>query len=308
MNLIKEASYKIFNEYSGGGLLLKEAAETCYRHVSQKTVDQYVLMLKNNKHYAMLEFCWYVIEIPSSEITMYDYNNIVNYYSSKKYLNCSIGNTGLIVSGNGRAWLEVFEEELGESVNESICFQLKQINPSLFDFFCTKKIHINVLTKEEVQLNLTDFNGISKLAKKSDTEKHDWIAVKFENVSRGFTHQIVRHRVMSFAQVSTRWVPMKDFGFVIDGSPINNPVDFKKIEDCVNHIQETYNYLLHRGHKRDIIRQILPIGTAGEIFVAGTVENWKKLFELRTASNAHWEIQIVMNDLRDELNSLGYNF
>jgi hypothetical protein len=308
MNLIKEANYEIFDNYGMDGSLVKKAGECCYKHTSNKTIEDYMTMLVKNNHLAMTEFCWYVIEIPTSELTINDLVNTMHYYNSKKYLNCTSGNTGLMLSGNGRAWYEIFKNELSEYSNMSICYQLRQLNPMLFNFPCQKKIHINVLTKSEIQLKENNFNGVAKISNEKDRTKHDWIAVKFENVSRGFTHEIVRHRVMSFAQTSTRYVPMKNFGFVIDGIMLENSTDFKKIEDTINNVQETYNFLLNRGHKREVIRQLLPIGLASEIFVAGNLEEWKHLFELRTASSAAWEIKIVISDLKAELIEKGYGF
>jgi thymidylate synthase (FAD) len=113
---------------------------------------------------------------------------------------------------------------------------------------------------------------------------------------------------MSFAQLSTRYVLMKDFNFIIDDMITKNSVDFKKIEDSLTSLQETYNYLINRGYKKDEVRQLLPVGIGTEIFVAGNLESWKHLFDLRIAKDAHWEIRIVMNDLKDELVEKGYNF
>lgn len=310
MKYIKESSYKLHNDFCMNGYLIKEASELTYQHTSNKTIDDFVKMLLKNKHYAMLEFSWYVVEIPLPSNNFNLASEMMHYYNSKKYLNCSVERGGLVVSGNGRAWYEILKEEKTRYENLSIIFQLKKINPSLFNFNFTaiEHVKINILAKEEIQNNNEIVTKALKVKTKEDRNKHDWIAVTFDNVSRGFTHEIVRHRTLSFAQTSTRRIPMKDFSIVIDGLMMNNSVDYKKIDDCMKNVQETYNYLLHRGYKKDEIRQILPIGVAGQIIVAGNIQSWKNMFELRTAKDAHWEIRLVMNDLRENLIDNGYIF
>jgi len=45
--------------------------------------------------------------------------------------------------------------------------------------------------------------------------EHSAMIVEFNNVSRGFTHELVRHRLASFTQESTRYVDESDFRVVI---------------------------------------------------------------------------------------------
>jgi flavin-dependent thymidylate synthase len=310
MKFVKEASYEIFDDYYMNGALIKNACETTWQsqNKTKKTSDDFIKMIIKNNHTAMLEFSWFVVEIPLMKDNLQYSSEMMNYYNSKKYLNCSVGQQGLIVSGNGRAWYEIFKEEPSRYENANICWEFKKINSALFNFPAMGLIKINILTKEEVQQKDNNFDSIAKIQDEKSRMKHDWLAVKFSNISRGFTHEIVRHRTMSFAQLSTRYVLMKDFNFIIDDMITKNSVDFKKIEDSLTSLQETYNYLINRGYKKDEVRQLLPVGIGTEIFVAGNLESWKHLFDLRIAKDAHWEIRIVMNDLKDELVEKGYNF
>ena len=45
--------------------------------------------------------------------------------------------------------------------------------------------------------------------------EHSCMTVEFNNVSRGFTHELVRHRLASFTQESTRYVDESNFYVVI---------------------------------------------------------------------------------------------
>ena len=116
-------------------------------------------------------------------------------------------------------------------------------------------------------------------------------------------NELLRFRVMSFAQQLTRYTPMSDFKCMFgEDAMIRNSVDIKKIEDSLNGIQSAYNYLIGRGYKRDVVRQILPIGTTTNILVAGNLKGWKNLLDQCTNEKAHWEIRTIMNDLKREIN------
>ena len=265
-------------------------------------------MLKKEENLNLFEFCHYVVEIPTVELDVYNLTNTVNYYKSKKYLECTIGNEGLIISGSGKAWYDIFEKERFEAQNESICFVLRNINPFLFNFPCNKKIAINVLSKVEVQKKEKDIESVNKIKLQSDRALHDWITVKFENISLGFIDEIKNNKEFSFAHTSTRLGLYRELFAVVDGIMMNNNVDKGKVEECIIKIQDTYNYLINRGHKKDYVRQLLPIATAGSIFAAGRLSCWKELFDSQTKENSHWEIKLLLNDLKKELEEIRYNF
>lgn len=110
------------------------------------------------------------------------------------------------------------------------------------------------------------------------------------------THETVRHRVMSFAQASTRYIKNENFEHIAfpPDTQVSDEIMQKYIA-WVEYTKEMYSMLKSNGFKNDIARQVLPIGIANEICVAGTLEKWKGVFELRTKSDAHWEIRNIMS-------------
>jgi thymidylate synthase ThyX len=310
MKIVTSSQYEIFDEYAFEGHLIKKSAFTCYKSEerSNKTTEQVIEMLKKNKHYAMFEFAWYPIYItPVKGDHLDGILKILKRFDKEKYLHCTHVNNGVLVSGNGRAWFECLKKDNDKNIlSRSIYNFLNKINSTLFDShdtFSSDEFFIQLLTKEEMQMKERTLNTVPVIGDESVRMKHDWFAVKFYGVSRGMTHELVRHRVMSFAQESSRYVTAKDFSFLVEDSAlVRNTVDKEKLTECLKAIQETYNYFLNRGHKRDVARQLLPIGFIGDIVVAGNIEGWSHLFELRTDPKAHWEIRTVMNDLKKELN------
>lgn len=125
------------------------------------------------------------------------------------------------------------------------------------------------------------------------------ISVKL-TTSRAITHQLVRHRVMSFSQVSQRYVR---FGIT---NPIQfiEPVGYSEWSESSKKIFENYiclgaevNYinLLQEGLKPQQARTILPNATASEILITGYLDDWKKMIKLRTAKGADPEMIALMS-------------
>ena len=48
-------------------------------------------------------------------------------------------------------------------------------------------------------------------------------------------------------------------------------------------------------------RQVLPIGIVSQIVITANLREWRHIFKLRTAPDAHWEIRRVMTNLLKEV-------
>ena len=142
--------------------------------------------------------------------------------------------------------------------------------------------------------------------------EHSAMTVEFNNVSRGFTHELVRHRLAAYTQESTRYVDESNFLVVI---PPDKNADEKVVElNLPNGIKVKVSFQewmdlneqMYRGlRKADWIpqdaRQVLPIGIKSQIVITCNFREWRHIFKLRTASGAHWEIRRVMLNLLSEV-------
>lgn len=149
--------------------------------------------------------------------------------------------------------------------------------------------------------------------------EHSNLSVKFFNVSRGFTHEVVRHRLASFSQESTRYVDYAKSGdekidldrfqikVVAPGhQDINEKVtlsngDNLSFKQMSENIAEYYRALRKAGWPAEDARQILPNGIKSDIVVSANFRQWRHIFSLRCDKPAHWEIRYVMNKLLLEL-------
>lgn len=126
---------------------------------------------------------------------------------------------------------------------------------------------------------------------------------------RGVSHEIVRHRVMSFAQESTRYCNYSKDKFgqeltFIEPAwefPSSNTVNTReRFEAMLGEAEANYMELITLGFKPQEARAVLPNALKTEIVVTGFIDDWKHFFELRCDSAAHPDIRKLALDLQKQ--------
>lgn len=134
------------------------------------------------------------------------------------------------------------------------------------------------------------------------------IIVRFVT-NRGVTHEMVRHRLCSFAQESTRyvrydgnmefirpvWAPDFEDGDVVPEDPI------LIWQEAMQRSEEDYCDLLARGWRPEQAREVLPNSLKTEIVVKGNIREWRHIFKLRCAKTAHPQMRALMIPCMEEL-------
>lgn len=141
--------------------------------------------------------------------------------------------------------------------------------------------------------------------------EHSLIVVKFLHCSRGFTHEMVRHRHTGYSQESTRYVDYDDQITIVGpghrnlqkGIPLEDGSTWT-FEQMAAQIEMFYKGLRNANWVPQDARQILPIGLESDIVVSTSFRQWRNIFELRTTKPAHWEIRQVMGNLLVELQGI----
>ena len=140
------------------------------------------------------------------------------------------------------------------------------------------------------------------------------MTVKFIT-NRGVTHELVRHRMCSFAQESTRYVKYNgEMEFI---SPVWCSTEvvgasFKKLKNikytdteyiwmdaCLN-AEIMYKRLLDAGWRPEQAREVLPNSLKTEIIVKANIREWRHIFSLRCSKNAHPQMRALMLPLLKE--------
>lgn len=160
------------------------------------------------------------------------------------------------------------------------------------------------------------------------TEHHEKRITARFTCDRGVSHETVRHRVMSFAQESTRYC---NYGRDKFGNEVtfikptwyNIVSDEQKeaFDDFLSISEEAYMALLDKWENRtpdkryktkfkgnpltpQQARQVLPNALKTEIVVTGFESDWEHFFELRTAGAAHPDMRKLALELQEKLNNV----
>ena len=136
--------------------------------------------------------------------------------------------------------------------------------------------------------------------------EHANISVVIET-NRGVTHEIVRHRIASYSQESTRYCNYsKDkFGneltFIRPCFWDDDSEEYAVWKQAMEEIEKTYVKLISLGAKPEEARSILPNSLKTEIVCTMNLREWRHFFRLRTAERAHPQIREISVALLDEL-------
>ena len=116
---------------------------------------------------------------------------------------------------------------------------------------------------------------------------------RISEVSRAFTHQLVRHRLCSFIQQSQRYVDESNFNYIEPESIRNNPKAHSVFTESISEAKKVYSELQRLGIKNEDARFILPNAIESQIVVTANFREWRHIIGLRGGPNAQWEIRKV---------------
>lgn len=142
------------------------------------------------------------------------------------------------------------------------------------------------------------------------TEMHEKRFTAKFTTDRGVSHEIVRHRTMSFAQESQRYVGYDKERFgneIVFVKPHWYDEEFPACLTWIESLKESekkYLELREAGLKPQDARGVLPNATKTEIVVTGFESDWAHFFELRTAGSAHPDMRKLAIELQEKLNSV----
>lgn len=177
--------------------------------------------------------------------------------------------------------------------------------------------------------NMTD-ETLQKFLKRIIDSGHESVIEHFSFsvrfiIDRGVSHELVRHRLAAFSQESTRYCSYnKDrFGgqitYIIPPWLMDvNPGEYKSIYDLEGlskpsllwlfemlnieskymELTNTYNWTAQQA------RSILPNSLKTEIAVTANLREWRHIFKMRAAPDAHPQMREIMIPLLNEVRSI----
>jgi len=141
--------------------------------------------------------------------------------------------------------------------------------------------------------------------------EHGNVTIRFV-CDRGISHEIVRHRIASPSQESTRYVnyanrgigivnPFSAFGHLKGGA-----TKIAKLVEiwtrAMEQASQAYLDLIEAGAPPELARSVLPNSTKTELVLTANFRSWRNFLTLRTSKAAHPQMREVANQVYDLFN------
>jgi len=120
---------------------------------------------------------------------------------------------------------------------------------------------------------------------------------------RGVSHELVRHRLASYSQASTRYINYKNDDMMFIDPCFWSEDDYKKAI-WVNHMrqcEQTYKKLIESGAKPEEARSILPNSLQTEVVVTMNFRELRHFLKLRCANTAHPQMREIALELLNKI-------
>ena len=117
---------------------------------------------------------------------------------------------------------------------------------------------------------------------------------------RGVSHEIVRHRIASFAQESTRYCNFSADKFGGEITVVEPPTLGENRwvwEAACEEAEIAYMSLLRDGVSPQIARSVLPTCLKSELVMTANFREWLHFIELRGAKSAHPQIRPIAHEI-----------
>lgn len=130
------------------------------------------------------------------------------------------------------------------------------------------------------------------------TVEHIQVSFAISNISRACTHQLVRHRHMSFSQKSQRYVQEKgQFDYLIPKTIENDENLKEKFVEFMGEISKKYLEFVEAGIPAEDARAVLPNACSTSMVVSTNLRELIHVANLRLCTRAQLEIRMLVQEM-----------
>lgn len=126
--------------------------------------------------------------------------------------------------------------------------------------------------------------------------EHEVVTVRII-CDRGISHEIVRNRIASYSQESTRYCNYSKECFGREITVVQPPglgmAEYRHWVEAMSTCERCYFALLDLGVKPQIARGVLPTNLKTEIIMTLNLRSWRNFFKQRTAKGAHPQMREI---------------
>ena len=201
-----------------------------------------------------------------------------------------------IFSGNLRAWRSLVKRYCCEEVFIRLFFGRFEFE----DIFSKVTPPLTELDYKETRY--AD-NAQAEILPYAPGKIHNIITARFI-CSRGISHELVRHRLLSPTQESTRYVRYNDLTIIepwwYNQISFNNyDVHRATFLNSGLNAETNYKHYIDYGMPPQGARDCLNTGTKTEVVMTGTIAAWERFVELRDANGAHPDVIVLAKMFRE---------
>ena len=262
------------------------AGRVCYK--SEKKITDFSALtfckrIIKSGHTSVLEHSNVIVKVPDDLGYQIFLRNAMYADETGKpgLLNHTLYDDRRIFSGNVRMWGDV----LHHVSNTTIGF------------------HDDPLIDVKRGTDLTPYVITSDKLTQAERLRHDRISLRII-CDRGVSHEIVRHRVMSFSQESTRYVNYSKRGYTFIEpwwwNDQNGTIKHYMLSE-MQHSINVYQAMINDGATPQLARAVLPNQIKTELVVTATPLQWAEFLRLRMAKDAHPDMRRVAHLVHDAL-------
>jgi thymidylate synthase (FAD) len=200
----------------------------------------------------------------------------------------------LLVTGSIRAFRELYQSNHTVKMVKAIAEYLSRRHPLFYEDLLPKR---GLLKQEGVQVEKVPLETVDSFS--ADLlARHRHVAVLFV-VNRAVTHEIVRHRPVSYLQESQRYCRYSQDKFgneVTFVKPMffqENSEEYSLWEKAMQDTEKIYLKLLETSSPQ-AARTVLPNSCKTEIITFANLLEWLHIFKLRTSKGAEPSMREVM--------------
>mgnify|MGYP000015381330 CR=1 FL=1 len=267
----------------------------CYKSenkITAESAESFVKSIIKRGHESVLEHCNIVMKVDFDDLKQFE--SICSRMHSRGY-DPMLHRSHTIIAGNVRMWRDFMR-----AMDFYGCFEfppLTLLRGVLFDDVNHTPLAFSTTAKLLSNDGLEEGSGILNI--KTET-------VRFI-IDRGISHEIVRHRMASYSQESTRYCNYSNDKF---GNQITfiEPLFWGRdstlykiwLTGCLN-AEASYFELLDNGARPQEARSVLPNSLKTELIMTATIKSWRHFFDMRACDTAaHPQMREIAVPLLEE--------
>lgn len=305
---------------------IERIGRVCYKSedkITDESCLKFVEMIRNRKHWAMLEHYIFVLSVPSEvfvDITdrSFESKNDPDYDNALKFINFTYWNNDKSDNQKYKFLISLSFTTINNIISTKTCKNAESINEIfsvwkfLHDHFPEAVTDLENPNFNEYEIDTDGIEFLSREEIKSLPKDirlaHDSASVMFRT-DRGVTHELVRHRPASWAQESTRYCNYHSDKFD-NNVTFLDPFFFKEKEELYNEwlaavedSEKHYNKLIELGALPQEARSILPHSTKADIVFTARMIEFVHFFRMRVPKTAHPQMREIVVPLFKEMHS-----